>query len=171
VVAGSVPPHEIANDWPDWYPSAEREEYRRYLTSTPEDLVPEYEHNAGDLALTTAAFDGWDFPEVDIEASERFPAAAEAVAEAIRRSVSTGNWGRVDEGLAWAHAWGVKLGDIRVPVTIRHGTADRNIMVEQGRWLAAQIPRARLQILEGHGHMSVAMPFEPVIDALLASGR
>jgi pimeloyl-ACP methyl ester carboxylesterase len=40
VVASFVPPKQIADDWPEWYPTTEREEYRRFLTSTPEDLLP-----------------------------------------------------------------------------------------------------------------------------------
>jgi pimeloyl-ACP methyl ester carboxylesterase len=167
VIAGSGPIDAFADDWPEWYPAGEREELEKHLTSTLEDLTPEYEQEAEKLALTTASFDGWGLPQVDMDALRHHPAAAEALAESVRRSVSTGFLGWFDEAEALAHPWGVDLSDIRVPVTVRHGTADENVVVEHGRWLAAHIPGARAQILDGEGHVSAVMPFEPVVSTLL----
>jgi pimeloyl-ACP methyl ester carboxylesterase len=167
-IAGRVPPDEIDEDWTAWYRAADREWYQRLLRTPLEDLVPEYERAAEEFAATTVqSADEWDQPEIDKEANHRYPAGAEALVEAIRRSVSTGIWGFVGDEMAWVHPWGFRLDDIRIPVTIRHGTADRNVPVEHGRWLAAHTPGARAQILDGHGHVSIAMPFEPVVEALL----
>lgn len=169
VVAGFLPMYEIEDAWPDWYPRANRARRERYLTSRIEGLIVEHELRAETMRKTTGSFDGWGFPDVDVDAIHRFPDAAAAVAESIRRSVAPGVLGWIDEYLAWSHPWGLVLDDIRVPVTIRHGTGDEQISVEEGRWLAAHIPGARAQILQGEGHMSVAMPFEPVMEALLDS--
>jgi pimeloyl-ACP methyl ester carboxylesterase len=45
-----------------------------------------------------------------------------------------------------------RLGDIRVPALVQHGTADRIIPVEAGRYLAGHIPGAEYQELDGAGH-------------------
>jgi pimeloyl-ACP methyl ester carboxylesterase len=45
-----------------------------------------------------------------------------------------------------------RLGEIRSPTLVQHGTADRLIPVEAGRALAEGIPGAEYQELEGAGH-------------------
>ena len=45
-----------------------------------------------------------------------------------------------------------RLGEIDVPTLVQHGTADRLVPVEAGRYLAAGIPGAEYQELEGAGH-------------------
>lgn len=45
-----------------------------------------------------------------------------------------------------------RLGEIRIPTLVQHGTADRLIPVDEGRRIAAGIPGAEYQELEGAGH-------------------
>jgi pimeloyl-ACP methyl ester carboxylesterase len=45
-----------------------------------------------------------------------------------------------------------RLGDIRTPTLVQHGTADRIIPVEAGRYIAEQVPGAEWQELTGAGH-------------------
>jgi pimeloyl-ACP methyl ester carboxylesterase len=45
-----------------------------------------------------------------------------------------------------------RLSEIRVPTLVQHGTADRLVPVEAGRYLAAHIPGAEYQEFEGAGH-------------------
>jgi pimeloyl-ACP methyl ester carboxylesterase len=45
-----------------------------------------------------------------------------------------------------------RLGEIGVPTLVQHGDADRLIPVEEGRLLAAGVPGAEYQELEGTGH-------------------
>jgi pimeloyl-ACP methyl ester carboxylesterase len=52
---------------------------------------------------------------------------------------------------AWT-AW-TRLGEVRRPVLVLHGTADRVIPAENGRSLARAIPGARLVLLDGAGHV------------------
>jgi len=46
-----------------------------------------------------------------------------------------------------------RLGEIRVPTLVLHGTDDRVIAVENARFLAERIPGAELVLLEGAGHV------------------
>jgi 3-oxoadipate enol-lactonase len=46
-----------------------------------------------------------------------------------------------------------RLGDIACPVLVLHGTEDRLVAVDNARVLAERIPRARLVLLEGAGHV------------------
>jgi pimeloyl-ACP methyl ester carboxylesterase len=69
----------------------------------------------------------------------------DGVAEAMMRAMgdlSTGTMFDVSERVA----------EISAPTLIQHGTADRLIPVEAGRYLAATIPGAEYQELEGAGH-------------------
>jgi len=46
-----------------------------------------------------------------------------------------------------------RLGSIRVPVLVLHGTEDRMVNVDNARILAERIPGAELHLLEGAGHL------------------
>ncbi len=46
-----------------------------------------------------------------------------------------------------------RLGEVRVPTLVLHGTDDRVISVENARFLAGSIPGAELVLLEGAGHV------------------
>ena len=46
-----------------------------------------------------------------------------------------------------------RLGDVKVPTLVLHGTEDRLMEVENGELIARLIPGARLELLEGSGHM------------------
>jgi len=45
-----------------------------------------------------------------------------------------------------------RLGEIRVPTLVQHGTDDRLVPVEAGRYLAEHIPAAEYQEFDGAGH-------------------
>lgn len=54
-----------------------------------------------------------------------------------------------------------RLGEIHVPVLVQHGSADRVIPVEAGRYLAQNIAGAEYQELHGAGHIySMEQPME-----------
>jgi 3-oxoadipate enol-lactonase len=46
-----------------------------------------------------------------------------------------------------------RLGAVTAPTLVVHGTADRLMEVENGELIARLIPDARLELLEGSGHM------------------
>jgi pimeloyl-ACP methyl ester carboxylesterase len=51
------------------------------------------------------------------------------------------------------HDTSERLGEIAVPTLVIHGTADRLLESVNGELLARLIPGARLELLEGAGHM------------------
>ena len=89
----------------------------------------------------------------------------------MRRAVSNGYFGFLDDNLAQVRDWGFRVADIRVPVVVRHGELDRLAKVEQGRWLAKTIPGARSVFLDDAGHGSIALPWTDVIADLVAAAR
>ena len=89
----------------------------------------------------------------------------------MRRAVSRGYAGFLDDNLAQVRDWGFRVADIRVPVVVRQGALDRLVKIEQGRWLAATIRGARGVFLDDAGHGSIALPWSDVIADLLAAAR
>jgi pimeloyl-ACP methyl ester carboxylesterase len=51
---------------------------------------------------------------------------------------------------------GPQLGAIRVPTLVMHGTDDRNVPFEVGRYLAEHIPGAQFYAFKGRGHVPVS---------------
>jgi len=122
--------------------------------STPEDLLA----ILGDLASEPdrAALTG-DY-------------AAESHASLLG-SVSTGVWGWHDDDLAFVRPWGFSVEEIRVPVSVWQGREDRFVPLSHGEWLAAHVPGARSNLLEGEGHISLSRHrYGDVLDELLAAG-
>jgi pimeloyl-ACP methyl ester carboxylesterase len=55
---------------------------------------------------------------------------------------------------------------INVPTLVMHRTGDRDVNVEEGRWIASQIPGARFVELPGDDHLPFAGDTEPLLDSL-----
>ncbi len=62
-----------------------------------------------------------------------------------------------------------RLGEIRVPAVVVHGTADPMFPVEHGRALAAAIPGARLVEVEGFGHATLPRDEWPLLVEVISS--
>jgi pimeloyl-ACP methyl ester carboxylesterase len=59
-------------------------------------------------------------------------------------------FGDISRGTMWDVS--DRLGEIRTPTLVQHGTADRLVPVEAGRYLAEHIPGAEYQEFDGAGH-------------------
>lgn len=71
-------------------------------------------------------------------------------------------------GVAWdatliARPWGFSLREIRQPIDLWHGDADRNAPLAMGGYMAEQLPNSYLHILPGEGHFSVLTRHMPII--------
>ncbi len=63
--------------------------------------------------------------------------------------------------------WREMLGNVNVPTTVLHGTADPLFPLGNGEALAAEIPGATLRVLEGVGHEFPSRAWDDLIDALV----
>ncbi|MDX6626016.1 MAG: hypothetical protein QOE56_1005 [Solirubrobacterales bacterium] len=78
--------------------------------------------------------------------------------------------GWFDDDWAMWEDWGFDLSRITVPTTVWQGTEDRFVPKQNGEWLAAHIPGARLRLLAGEGHLSlVSRHYGAVLDDLIAA--
>jgi pimeloyl-ACP methyl ester carboxylesterase len=64
--------------------------------------------------------------------------------------------GWLGDTIAFYSSWGIDPAAIAVPVKVWHGTDDRFVPVQHGRWLAEAIPGAESDIGDGDGHLGVA---------------
>jgi pimeloyl-ACP methyl ester carboxylesterase len=93
---------------------------------------------------------------------------AEFAAASIRDALRSGIWGWFDDDLALLGDWGFGLDDIDVPVSIWHGHEDRFVPLAHGAWLAEHVSGASVHLLDGHGHLSLAVAhFDQILDDML----
>lgn len=74
-----------------------------------------------------------------------------------------------DHLLNYARPWGFRIAEIRIPVHIWHGAQDAVVPVEVARFLAQRIPRARLTVFPGDGHMGTYRHMAEILQTLAAS--
>ena len=128
---------------------------------------------ADELAVTTGAdvadWFGDLVPEVDRAAlTGDF---ADFIAASCRDAVRNGIWGWFDDDLAFTRGWGFDLDSIRLPVAIWQGSEDRMVPAAHGRWLADHVPGARAHLLDGEGHLSLAVSsFGRIVTELVGDG-
>jgi len=95
---------------------------------------------------------------------------AQYLADSSERALENGVWGWFDDDLAFLSGWGFALSSIVRPVSIWHGSDDRFVPVSHGEWLAAHVPGARVRLLPGQGHLSIAVGnYGEILDDLLAA--
>jgi pimeloyl-ACP methyl ester carboxylesterase len=91
---------------------------------------------------------------------------ADAEAGMIRRALSTGIAGWIDDDLAFVKPWGFDVGAIAVPVSIWQGGHDRMVPFAHGEWLAAHVPGARARLYDDEGHISLAQQMPRILEDL-----
>ena len=86
--------------------------------------------------------------------------------EAIRQ----GSRGWADDDLAFAKPWGFELEDVRVETRVWQGELDVLTPRHHGEYVAARLPNARFELLEGGGHF-IDPEWAVVFDWLAAGTR
>jgi pimeloyl-ACP methyl ester carboxylesterase len=77
-------------------------------------------------------------------------------------------YGWMDDDLAFTRDWGFALDDIRVPTYLWQGSADLMVPFHHGQWLAQNIPGVVPHLLDGEGHLSIAVGyFEQMVEEVL----
>jgi pimeloyl-ACP methyl ester carboxylesterase len=82
---------------------------------------------------------------------------AEDLAAGLRGAVSTGIAGWRDDDLAFAADWGFSLDALAGRAAIWQGDQDYMVPFAHGQWLAARIPRARVHLEPGAGHLTMTV--------------
>lgn len=171
-LASLTPPMEVGSDWESFFTSEQLAEWKALAAGDIASLVPEFEEAVELFGRMTprrlSAFAGP--PDARSIALDHAKNIEPELVRSMRRAVSRGYFGYLDDNLAQARDWGFRVADIRVPVVVRHGALDRLVNVEHGRWLAGAIPGARGVFLEDAGHGSIALPWDEVVRQLVEAG-
>lgn len=100
----------------------------------------------------------------------RRPLVRSAIVDGIREGVREGSSGMAHELRLFARPWGFSLREIRRPVRLWHGEADRLVPVDMGRHLADLLPACRAEFVPGAGHAWFFAHPEELCRALAAQG-
>ncbi|MDP1712280.1 MAG: alpha/beta hydrolase [Candidatus Nanopelagicaceae bacterium] len=82
---------------------------------------------------------------------------ADDMAAAMRRGLSHGFDGWIDDDLAFVQPWGFDLHHISVPVQLWQGDDDFMVPHSHSRWLASKIPGAEVKFMQREGHISLGV--------------
>jgi pimeloyl-ACP methyl ester carboxylesterase len=96
-------------------------------------------------------------------------ALAEDVVAGFSAALAPGVEGWLDDDLAFTQGWGFELTSLAaVPVSLWQGDLDLMVPPAHGRWLAREIPHARVHLLPQDGHLSITVGrLGDVLDELL----
>lgn len=83
----------------------------------------------------------------------------EDIAEAFRQ----GSRGAAEEVVLLGRPWGFDVADVRVPVMLWQGEADRLVSPAMGRYLAGRIPGCRAWFYPGEGHLLVVSRISEIL--------
>lgn len=82
---------------------------------------------------------------------------AEEMAAGMRRALSHGFDGWIDDDLAFVQEWGFDLGEINIPVQVWQGDDDFMVPHSHSNWLASKIPTSELKFVPENGHISLVV--------------
>jgi pimeloyl-ACP methyl ester carboxylesterase len=167
----SVAPHGA--DGLDWLEGMGPENIEEFDAAVKgeEVLVSFLESSAGLLATVeadsvVASVEGL-LPEVD-RACLRGE-FAEFMAASLRAGVASGVAGWRDDDLAFIQDWGFDIASAS-RATLWQGSEDKMVPFSHGRWLAGALPSATAHLLEGEGHLSLAVnSIGDILDDLAAA--
>lgn len=109
-----------------------------------------------------------ELPEIDRERASQ-PAHREIMRESWTESVRQGQRGWADDDLAFAKPWGFELEDVTVDTRVWQGELDVLTPRPHGEYVAARLPNARFELLEGGGHF-LDPEWAVVLDWLAGAG-
>jgi len=133
--------------------------------ASPDGIRSAFDGRAARAAFEeTAEFDPAQFLPVDYAALE---GPWSSLGDDVARAGEFGMAGLIDDDVAFARPWGFELADVPVPVLVVQGEEDRVVPRSHGEWMARQLPRARLVLRPGDGHISVLAALPDALDWLL----
>jgi pimeloyl-ACP methyl ester carboxylesterase len=134
---------------------------RAYLDGARPGLV---QVTAGEIVAEMGSL----LPDIDRAAlNDEF---GEDTAAAFREALRVGVDGWLDDDLAFVGDWGFDLDEITIPTSLWQGTADLMVPPAHGLWFQSHLPRARVTILPGEGHLSLWLgALDRMLDGLVAA--
>ncbi|RSN36154.1 alpha/beta hydrolase [Amycolatopsis sp. WAC 01416] len=86
--------------------------------------------------------------------------------DVVGPAVEGGPGGLIDDDLAYVAPWGFQPSDVKTPVLLLHGGADRIAPLAHGEWLARQCAAAESRTFPEEGHISVLRHGEAALEWL-----
>jgi pimeloyl-ACP methyl ester carboxylesterase len=77
----------------------------------------------------------------------------DALLVSLVEGLRQGGAATVEDYAIEGRGWGFDLASIELPVMLSHGDRDEEVPLAHARWMADQIPRATLEVVEGAGHL------------------
>ncbi len=110
-------------------------------------------------------------PACDVAVIEHPDIAVAVRADLARPLSATAGRAGVQDVTLEQRPWGFRLEDIKVPVHVWHGDADRNVLIAHGTYQADTIPDATFHRLPGEGHWLIFSHFTEILDAAIATAQ
>jgi pimeloyl-ACP methyl ester carboxylesterase len=156
VIAGTAPRPSLGDAWIQGMGEANIEEFA-LADASESDLRAFMERETSEMLQATG------LEIVEAMASLLSPAdvavfneaVGEEMIETMRDGLRNGVDGWVDDDFALLREWGFDLAGIDVPVAVWFGNADLMVPPAHGRWLAENVPGARVHHEPEEGHVSL----------------
>lgn len=94
-------------------------------------------------------------PAPDARVLREVAGLKERIIASVTEAHRHGYDGAVTEWRLYTRPWGFDLADVSLPVSLWYGTGDGMAPVAMGERLAAQLPNASLNVIEGEAHLSL----------------
>jgi pimeloyl-ACP methyl ester carboxylesterase len=118
---------------------------------------------SGGFGVVSAFEDLLSARDSELLGDQRFASAfADTMHEALRQGTSGAGW----DNVSWIGGWDIDLSAVRCPVLLWYGSDDRFAPPAHGSWLSANLPRARLVLRDGEGHLGIYEHLGEMLDAL-----
>jgi pimeloyl-ACP methyl ester carboxylesterase len=92
--------------------------------------------------------------------------SASAFADTVRAGLRPGTSGAGWDNVSWIGEWDIDLSAVRCPVLLWYGSEDRFAGPAHRVWLSENLPRARLVVHDGEGHLGIFERLGEMLDAL-----
>ncbi len=104
-------------------------------------------------------------PEADAELW-KVEAIREMCYASTREAFRQGTRGHAWEARLLTRPWDIPLEQIRIPVQLWHGRADRTAPIEMARYLAGRIPNCRTHYYDGEAHLLIFPHWQEILSEL-----
>jgi pimeloyl-ACP methyl ester carboxylesterase len=85
------------------------------------------------------------------------PIIGKALAESVKISLAQGPAGILHDLKTYSRPWGFAISEIKCPITLWHGSDDDVVHFKFTEEMNKRLPQAKLKLMPGEGHYSLAM--------------